>query len=40
MRCGVAATHNAILLAGGTSSLADVVKFMQSHDLTLGFAGV
>ena len=40
MGCGIAATHNAILLAGGTSSLADVVKFMQSHDLTLGFVGV
>ena len=38
--CGAAATHNAIILAGGSSSLAAVVEFMQSHDLTLGFAGV
>ena len=40
MGCGAAATHNAIILAGGSSSLADVVEFMQAHDLTLGFAGV
>ena len=38
--CGAAAVHNAIILAGGTSSLAEVVRFMQAHDLTLGFAGV
>ena len=38
--CGAAATHNAIILAGGSSSLANVVEFMQAHDLTLGFAGV
>lgn len=40
MGCGAAATHNAIILAGGSSSLASVVEFMQAHDLTLGFAGV
>ena len=40
MGCGAAATHNAIILAGGSSSLAEVVEFMQAHDLTLGFAGV
>ena len=40
MGCGAAATHNAIILAGGSSSLADVVEFMQTRDLTLGFAGV
>lgn len=40
MGCGAAATHNAIILAGGSSSLANVVEFMQAHDLTLGFAGV
>ena len=40
MGCGAAAAHNAIILAGGSSSLANVVEFMQAHDLTLGFAGV
>ena len=40
MGCGAAATHNAIILAEGSSNLADVVEFMQAHDLTLGFAGV
>lgn len=38
--CGAVATHNAILMADGSSSLAEVVKFMQARDLTLGFAGV
>ncbi len=37
--CGAAATHNAIILAGGNSKLSDVVKFMEAHDMTFGFAG-
>ena len=40
MGCGAVATHNAIILAGESSSLAAVVEYMEARDLTLGFAGV
>ena len=33
--CGAAAAHNAIILAGGSSKLSSVVRFMESHSLTL-----
>ena len=40
MGCGAIATHNAILLAGGESHFAKVVKYMEAHDLTMGVGGV
>ena len=37
--CGAAAAHNAIILAGGSSKLSSVVRFMESHSLTLCKSG-